>query len=126
MQDLGELAQMAVDELVKREADMEELEIRIADQEEDLREQRKKIGQQIFEIARQRGEIARQRDEIGTLKQELVKVKVAVGSTQADGARVRQGLMEIIERVQLGLLMKGQLSQARDSTQEVEGGGVVG
>jgi uncharacterized coiled-coil protein SlyX len=64
-------------ELVKREADMEELEIRIADQEEDLREQRKKIGQQIFEIARQRGEIARQRDEIGTLKQELVKVKAA-------------------------------------------------
>jgi uncharacterized coiled-coil protein SlyX len=77
LQDLGELAQMAVDELVKREADMEELEIRIADQEEDLREQRKKIGQQIFEIARQRGEIARQRDEIGTLKQELVKVKAA-------------------------------------------------
>ena len=77
LQDLGELAQMAVDELVKREADMEELEIRIADQEEDLREQRKKIGQQIFEIARQRGEIARQRDEIGTLKQELVKVTAA-------------------------------------------------
>ena len=77
LQDLGELAQMAVDELVKREADMEELEIQIADQEEDLREQRKKIGQQIFEIARQRGEIARQRDEIGTLKQELVKVTAA-------------------------------------------------
>jgi hypothetical protein len=39
---------------------------------------------------------------------------------------VRKGLREIIERVQLGLLMEGQLSQARDSTQEVKGGVEVG
>ena len=49
-----------------------------------------------------------------------------VGSAQDDGARLRQGLRKIIERVKLGLMMEGSLGQAGHSTQEVKGGGEVG